>query len=122
MSFANSLSSGRATLTGGWYRFERVPFRGLLLQQLASEQGSVEKTIVFSSKEIEKATESFGLDKVLGHCGQGTMYKGILDDGMLVAVKNSKVVDGDKLEEFVNEVVILSQINHRNIVKILGCC
>lgn len=37
-------------------------------------------------------------------------------------LRSLKVVDEDKLEEFVNEVVILSQINHRNIIKILGSC
>ncbi|XP_010463079.1 PREDICTED: wall-associated receptor kinase-like 9 [Camelina sativa] len=96
---------------------------GLLLQQqLASREGYVEKAIVFSSKELEKATENFSLDRVLGHGGQGTVFKGMLADGRIVAVKKSKVVDQDKLEEFINEVCLLSQINHRNIVNILGCC
>ena len=96
---------------------------GLLLQQqLSSSDGSIQKTKIFTSKELEKATDRFNDNRILGQGGQGTVYKGMLADGMIVAVKKSKIVDEEKLEEFINEVVILSQVNHRNVVKLLGCC
>ncbi|XP_011034597.1 PREDICTED: wall-associated receptor kinase-like 22 [Populus euphratica] len=95
---------------------------GLLLQQqLSSSDGSIQKTKIFTSKELEKATDRFNDNRILGKGGQGTVYKGMLADGMIVAVKKSKIVDKEKLEEFINEVVILSQVNHRNVVKLLGC-
>ena len=94
----------------------------MLQQQLKTRDGNVEKTRIFSSRELEKATANFGEDRILGQGGQGTVYKGMLVDGRTVAVKKSKVVDEDKLEEFINELVILSQINHRHVVKLFGCC
>ena len=97
---------------------------GLLLQQqLSSSEVTVEKTTkLFNSKDLEKAIDNFNVNRILGQGGQGTVYKDMLIDGKIVAVKKSKVIDEGKLEEFVNEVVILSQINHRNVVKLLGCC
>ena len=97
---------------------------GLLLQQqLSSSDVTIEKTTkLFNSKDLEKATDNFNVNRILGQGGQGTVYKGMLIDGKIVAIKKSKVIDEGKLEELVNEVVILSQINHRNVVKLLGCC
>jgi serine/threonine protein kinase len=96
---------------------------GLLLKlQLSSHETNVEHTKLFDSKDLEKATDRFNVNRILGQGGQGTVYKGMLADGRIVAVKKSKVIDEGKLEEFINEVVILSQINHRNVVKLIGCC
>lgn len=96
---------------------------GLLLkQQLGRREGNIEMSRIFSSNELEKATDNFNKNRVLGQGGQGTVYKGMLVDGRIVAVKRSKAMDEDRVEEFINEVVVLTQINHRNIVKLLGCC
>ncbi|KAM5559807.1 wall-associated receptor kinase-like 1 [Rosa sericea] len=96
---------------------------GLLLeQQLSSGDINVERIKLFKCKELQRSTNNFNADRIVGQGGQGTVYKGMLMDGRIVAVKKSKIVDEAKLSEFINEVVILSQINHRNIVQLLGCC
>ncbi|KAF5811273.1 putative protein kinase RLK-Pelle-WAK family [Helianthus annuus] len=77
---------------------------------------------VYTAEDMEKATKNFSRSRVLGKGGQGTVYKGVLHDGTVVAIKKSNAVVVDQVVRFVNEVFILAQINHRNIVKLLGCC
>ncbi|KAD7478385.1 hypothetical protein E3N88_01521 [Mikania micrantha] len=102
--------------------FKRINGGLLLKQQEEIDPSLVNKTILFTSRELAKATDNFNENRVLGRGGQGTVYKGMLADGKIVAVKKSKLDDESQLEQFINEVVILSQVNHRNLVKLLGCC
>ncbi|XP_062115152.1 wall-associated receptor kinase-like 20 [Humulus lupulus] len=77
---------------------------------------------MFNLKEMKKATNNFSRDRILGSGGFGEVYKGELQDGTVVAIKSAKVGNVKSTEQVLNEVGILSQVNHKNLVKLLGCC
>ncbi|TYG81860.1 hypothetical protein ES288_D01G039200v1 [Gossypium darwinii] len=85
---------------------------GVKLQQLP----------LFNFEELATATNNFHPEKKLGQGGFGPVYKGTLDDGKEIAVKRLSKASGQGLEEFMNEVVVISKLQHRNLVRLLGCC
>ncbi|KAJ8461168.1 hypothetical protein OPV22_034094 [Ensete ventricosum] len=95
---------------GGFKLYEEI---------LSKKVGTVQ---VFTEEELQRATDNFDDKRVIG-CGRyGMVYRGILDDLRVVAIKKSKKVDERRKDEFVNEIIDLSQINHTHIVRFMGCC
>ncbi|XP_050269707.1 LEAF RUST 10 DISEASE-RESISTANCE LOCUS RECEPTOR-LIKE PROTEIN KINASE-like 1.4 isoform X8 [Quercus robur] len=76
---------------------------------------------IFSYDELEEATNNFDTSRELGDGGFGTVYYGKLHDGRVVAVKRLYENNLKRVEQFMNEVEILTKIRHKNLVTLYGC-
>ncbi|XP_058092183.1 cysteine-rich receptor-like protein kinase 44 isoform X4 [Magnolia sinica] len=81
-----------------------------------------EESLLFDLGTIRAATDDFSEDNKLGEGGFGAVYKGRLSDGQEIAVKRLSRHSGQGLEEFKNEVALIAKLQHRNLVRLLGCC
>ncbi|GLU09102.1 hypothetical protein SLE2022_259780 [Rubroshorea leprosula] len=77
---------------------------------------------LFELAELSKATNDFSSHNKLGEGGFGSVYKGTLLDGKEIAVKRLSKSSEQGLVEFKNEVALIAKLQHRNLVKLLGCC
>lgn len=75
----------------------------------------------FKYESLEKATDYFSASKKLGQGGAGSVYVGTLPNGKSVAVKRLIFNTRQWVDEFFNEVNLISKIQHKNLVKLLGC-
>ncbi|KAF3773538.1 putative LRR receptor-like serine/threonine-protein kinase [Nymphaea thermarum] len=80
------------------------------------------QTGYFSLRQIKAATRNFHPENKIGEGGFGPVHKGVLTDGTAIAVKklSSKSKQGNR--EFLNEVGMISALQHPNLVKLFGCC
>ncbi|KAI3466649.1 hypothetical protein Pfo_023312 [Paulownia fortunei] len=86
------------------------------------EGASIAKTKNFSYNELRVATNNFHLTNKIGRGGFGTVYKGILKSGTLVAVKTLSAESKQGVREFLTEIETISDVKHPNLVELLGCC
>eukprot|EP00257_Ricinus_communis_P025567 XP_025012981.1 cysteine-rich receptor-like protein kinase 15 isoform X1 [Ricinus communis] len=102
-----------------------------LLQDLASPKGmsmtgandlvSSEGLIFLDLTTIRAATDNFSYSNKLGQGSFGTVFKGALPDGKEIAVKRLSRKSWQGLEEFKNEIILIAKLQHRNLVRLLGC-
>ncbi|KAI5332655.1 hypothetical protein L3X38_022784 [Prunus dulcis] len=77
---------------------------------------------LFDLAAVVRATNSFSNDSKLGEGGFGSVFKGTLKDGQEIAVKRLSKHSTQGLNELKNEVTHIAKLQHRNLVKLLGCC
>ncbi|KAJ0733731.1 putative protein kinase RLK-Pelle-DLSV family [Helianthus annuus] len=77
---------------------------------------------LFGLSTLLKATNNFSINNKLGEGGFGPVYKGVLKGEQEIAVKRLAKTSTQGLHEFKNEVILISKLQHRNLVKLLGYC
>ncbi|XP_045819816.1 G-type lectin S-receptor-like serine/threonine-protein kinase At4g27290 isoform X3 [Trifolium pratense] len=85
------------------------------------DEEDVQLSTIFGFSTISNATNHFSDHNKLGQGGFGPVYKGILEDGLEIAVKRLSEISAQGEEQFKNEVMLMAKLQHRNLVKLLGC-
>lgn len=122
-----------SSLLGLYFWYGRIPRRKSFNAPASfgtdlDEQGSRSKlrpntgSVWFKIRDLERATDNFSPKNFIGRGGFGVVYKGVLPDGTMVAIK--KIIESDFQgdADFRNEVEIISNLKHRNLVPLRGCC
>ncbi|XP_021294046.1 probable LRR receptor-like serine/threonine-protein kinase At1g07650 isoform X1 [Herrania umbratica] len=100
-------------------------WKGCLWDRISREEelrGLDLKTGIFTLRQIKAATNNFDAANKLGEGGFGSVYKGILLDGTTIAVKQLSSRSRQGNREFVNEIGMISGLQHPNVVRLYGCC
>ncbi|KAK7256018.1 hypothetical protein RIF29_29449 [Crotalaria pallida] len=85
-------------------------------------KAKLQELLLFDFQKLAIATNNFHSSNKLGQGGFGLVYKGKLQDGQEIAVKRLSRASTQGLEEFMNEVVVISKLQHNNLARLLGCC
>ncbi|XVF50339.1 hypothetical protein PTKIN_Ptkin04bG0089100 [Pterospermum kingtungense] len=111
------------TAVGAFISYKRLSRRKLGLDGLIDDIPATGNKISlnFKYEMLEKATDNFDESRKLGQGGAGSVYKGILPNGKTVAVKRLFFNTRQWADQFFNEVNLISGIQHKNLVRLLGC-
>ncbi|XP_027337520.1 cold-responsive protein kinase 1-like [Abrus precatorius] len=104
-----------------WLRWYQKPKRAPRGDILGATE--LKGPVTYRYKDLKSATKNFSDENKLGEGGFGDVYKGTLKNGKVVAVKKLILGQSGKMDEqFESEVKLISNVHHRNLVRLLGCC
>ncbi|XP_021803225.1 G-type lectin S-receptor-like serine/threonine-protein kinase SD1-1 [Prunus avium] len=104
-----------------YIRKRKLRNQGVRKDYLGEDREDMELPL-FDLSTLAKATNDFSSSNKLGEGGFGPVYKGTLIGGKKIAVKRLSKNSGQGIIEFKNEVILIARLQHRNLVKLLGCC
>ncbi|GMN50293.1 hypothetical protein TIFTF001_019448 [Ficus carica] len=93
-----------------------------IVEEVGNDQKKSHDLKLFSLTSIMEATDDFSIENKLGQGGFSPVFKGKLAEGKEIAVKRLMRSSGQGLHEFKNELVLISKLQHKNLVRLLGCC
>ncbi|KAD6120278.1 hypothetical protein E3N88_11549 [Mikania micrantha] len=100
-------------------RYRHTSSRKALLSKLSIKMDGIKS---FTFRQMATATENFSDSRFIGRGGYGKVYKGILHDNTMVAIKRAEEGSLQGEKEFLTEIEILSRLHHRNLVSLVGYC
>ncbi|MED6157126.1 hypothetical protein PIB30_020445 [Stylosanthes scabra] len=104
-------------------RRKRQVEKTTMLEENKDERGQEDLELpTYDLATIVKATNNFSIHNKLGEGGFGPVYKGTLETGQEIAVKRLSGSSAQGMNEFKNEVILCAKLQHRNLVRVLGCC
>eukprot|EP00258_Populus_trichocarpa_P049652 XP_024465671.1 cysteine-rich receptor-like protein kinase 2 isoform X4 [Populus trichocarpa] len=126
-------ADGRSINVGCFLRYSDTPFFAdnqlTDLKPFLRNEGDIlgatelRGPVNYSFKDLKSATKNFSEEYKLGEGGFGEVYKGVLKNERVVAVKKLAISQSHRAkEEFEKEVKIISNVHHRNLIRLLGCC
>ncbi|WCJ42943.1 S-locus lectin protein kinase family protein [Euphorbia peplus] len=96
--------------------------KGAIKKQRENRLSNFAPGSIYYKNTLVATTNNFSPPNKLGQGGFGIVYKGKLSDGKEVAVKRLSTNSGQGIEELKNEIMLIAKLQHRNLVKLLGCC